>query len=421
MENDAQKPRWPTRAEGLRRLEVFVPRAGRDYASTRNFDFGPEIRSNVSTLSPYTRFRLVLESEIVAAVLERFAFSTAEKFLQEVCWRTYWKGWLELRPSVWRDYRADVAGQLEALEDDSSLRERYELAVSGRTGIACFDAWARELVDFGYLHNHTRMWFASLWIFTLGLPWSLGADFFLRHLIDGDPASNTLSWRWVAGLQTRGKTYAATAENIARYTEGRFRPTEPFARYPDPVEGPPLPKAGRLRPRERPESVASGLLLLEDDLEPSSLELHDAKVVGVAALAAPGDRSPLGVASQVQRFTDEALADTLARASLAFSAGAERLPGDEWPTQVVAWADRLGVRQVVVPEPPVGPAAERLVGVATALQQRGVRLVPIRRDWDDLLWPYATAGFFPFKSKLPETFARLGLMDRPARGSRARP
>ena len=94
----------------------------------------------------------------------------------------------------------------------------------GATGIDCFDAWARELVATGYLHNHARMWFASIWIFTLRLPWELGADFFLRHLIDGDPASNTLSWRWVAGLQTAGKTYLATAENIARFTGGRFAP-----------------------------------------------------------------------------------------------------------------------------------------------------------------------------------------------------
>jgi deoxyribodipyrimidine photo-lyase len=65
----------------------------------------------------------------------------------------------------------------------------------------------QELVETGYLHNHARMWFASIWIFTLRLPWELGADFFLRHLLDGDAASNTLSWRWVAGLHTKGKHY----------------------------------------------------------------------------------------------------------------------------------------------------------------------------------------------------------------------
>ena len=68
------------------------------------------------------------------------------------------------------------------------------------------------------------MWFASIWIFTLKLPWQLGANFFLHHLYDGDSASNTLSWRWVAGLQTIGKNYLATSANIAKYTSGRLRP-----------------------------------------------------------------------------------------------------------------------------------------------------------------------------------------------------
>ena len=111
------------------------------------------------------------------------------------------------------------------LVTQSGLRQACELACFGQTGIECFDTWARELTTTGYLHNYARMWFASIWIFTLKLPWQLGPDFFLRHLLDGDTASNTLSWRWVAGLQTVGKTYLARAANISRYTGGRFKPT----------------------------------------------------------------------------------------------------------------------------------------------------------------------------------------------------
>ena len=214
----------PSRAEGLRRLEAFLPRAGRRYAETRNYDQGPEAHDNVSTLSPWIRHRLVTEAEVIRAVRARHRFRAAEKFIQEVCWRTYWKGWLEMRPAVWAAYRAEVESGLAALDDDSGLRESWQSAVEGRTGIACFDAWAGELVSTGYLHNHARMWFASIWIFTLKLPWALGADFFLRHLLDGDPASNTLSWRWVAGLHTRGKTYLARPGNIETYTRGRFCP-----------------------------------------------------------------------------------------------------------------------------------------------------------------------------------------------------
>ena len=137
--------------------------------------------------------------------------SGAEKFLGETCWRTYWKGWLELRPGVWSDYRAEVRGLVDRSTTTGRSATGTRPPPPGGSGIGCVDAWAGELAEVGYLHNHARMWFASLWIFTLGLPWELGADFFLRHLLDGDPASNTLSWRWVAGLQTRGKTYLATA------------------------------------------------------------------------------------------------------------------------------------------------------------------------------------------------------------------
>ena len=187
----------PSREAGLRRLRDFAHRAGPQYAKSRNFDFGPERRGNVSMLSPYLRHRLVLEEEVLEAVLQQHSDSAAGKFIQEVFWRTYFKGWLEQRPSVWTEYRRSVARLLQTLNDDAEMLQRYESAIAGNTGIDCFDAGARELTTHGYLHNHARMWFASIWVFTLRLPWQLGADFFFRYLADGDPAANTLGWRWV--------------------------------------------------------------------------------------------------------------------------------------------------------------------------------------------------------------------------------
>ncbi|MEM7620998.1 MAG: cisplatin damage response ATP-dependent DNA ligase [Pseudomonadota bacterium] len=217
----------PSRKAGLKRLQEFSPFMGRSYASKRNYDFGPENRSYVSALSPWISHRLILEEEALKAALSKHSFSSVEKFVQEVFWRGYFKGWLEQHPHVWVDYKSNLKNYIERLDNDESLKSNYEKAVKERTGIECFDFWSNELIEFGYLHNHTRMWFASIWIFMLRLPWELGADFFYRNLLDGDAASNTLSWRWVAGLHTKGKTYLARASNIECYTEGRFNPIDP--------------------------------------------------------------------------------------------------------------------------------------------------------------------------------------------------
>ncbi len=222
-----------SREHALKRLADYVPHAGHTYGAKRNFDLGVGQHRFVSRLSPYIRHRLISEQEVVAAVLRAHSASAADKFIQEVCWRTYWKGWLEQRPQVWADYLADLDDVRAGLRTDDALAAELAAAERGDTGIACFDAWARELGGTSYLHNHARMWFASQRIFTLRLQWVLGADFFYRHLLDGDPASNTLSWRWVAGLHTRGKPYLARADNISTYTQGRFTPVRndlaPFA------------------------------------------------------------------------------------------------------------------------------------------------------------------------------------------------
>ena len=259
----------PTRAAGLARLAGFQPRMGR-YGGVRTHDLGPGDRGNVSMMSPWLRRRLVTEREAVEAALARFAPSTVEKFVQEVIWRTYFKGWLEHRPSVWTDYAAGVPRDLEAL--DGAAARRLAEAEAGATGIAPFDAWARELVETGYLHNHARMWFASIWIFTLGLPWRLGARFFLRHLLDGDPASNTCSWRWVAGLHTPGKTYVARSSNIVKYTGGRFEGVRGLAKDPAPLDEGGLPPKGPLRAPDRPLFEApTALLILEDECRPEEI------------------------------------------------------------------------------------------------------------------------------------------------------
>ena len=208
----------PTRASALEKLDYFIENGLKDYSKARNFDFGPDKRDNTSCLSPYISHGAINEIEVIKKSLNKFSFSKNEKFIQEVLWRTYWKGWLELRPNVWTDFLVE----LNSIKNKYKDNENYLNAIEGNTNIECFNFWVKELKDTNYLHNHTRMWFASIWIFTLDLPWQLGAEFFLKHLLDGDPASNTLGWRWVAGIQTQGKHYLASEWNIKKFTNNRF-------------------------------------------------------------------------------------------------------------------------------------------------------------------------------------------------------
>ena len=208
----------PTRASALDKLDQFIENGLKDYSKARNFDYGPDKRDNTSCLSPYISHGVINEIEIIKKSLNKYSFSKNEKFIQEVLWRTYWKGWLELRPNVWTDFLVE----LDAIKNKYKDNDNYIKAISGKTDIECFDAWVQELKETNYLHNHTRMWFASIWIFTLDLPWQLGAEFFLENLMDGDPASNTLGWRWVAGIQTQGKHYLASEWNIKKFTNNRF-------------------------------------------------------------------------------------------------------------------------------------------------------------------------------------------------------
>lgn len=404
-------PFTPSRQAGLAALAQFAPRAGRDYASSRNHDLGPGDRSNVSMLSPYLRHRLVTEPEVVRAVLAEHSLAGAEKFVQEVFWRTYWKGWLELRPEAWRRYRRDVRELLDE-RDTADWRDELAAALSGATGIDCFDAWVGELATEGYLHNHVRMWFASIWIFTLKLPWQLGADLFYRQLIDGDAASNTLSWRWVAGLQTPGKTYLATAQNIASFTEGRFSPRG-LASHAEALTEPPLPPPiGLPEPPPLPRSPV-GLLLHDDDLHPKSLELSGATVVAVAGAQSAAARSPLPVADAVASFASGAITDALDRASAALNAGSttiasERLPF--WDADAVqGWAAAQGVDAIVTAWAPVGPTQEALLALRRELAGRGITLATARRAWDTLAWRHATRGFFPFRERIPALLRDQGI------------
>ena len=385
----------PTRAAALARLEEFLPAAG-SYAAERNY-----VRpghDNVSRISPWVQKRLLLESEIVAAARDRWSFPAVEKFIQEVYWRTYWKGWLEQRPTAWSRWVEAVPKLRDSLSAEQ--RSTLEAAFAGRTGIAGFDDWARELVATGYLHNHARMWFASIWIFTLRLPWELGAAFFYEHLLDGDVASNTLSWRWVAGLQTPGKTYVARADNIAHYTDSRHAPqTSQLASTAFPITEPALPKVAAWTEDPLWSNAAegrAGLWVHPEDLAVEGGELSADKFVVINASWPKTMAAKAGWSEAVANWTKSALHDGAGRAGAHFGADVATERVDDLAATLFEWARKHQLTRVVAYRPFVGPWLIEAQAVESALAQAGIAVTWRRRAWDAEHFPHATRGYFPF-------------------------
>ncbi len=391
----------PTRAAALARLEEFLPAAGR-YAADRNY-----VRpghENISRLSPWVQKRLLLESEIVAAARAQWSFPAVEKFVQEVYWRTYWKGWLEQRPAAWIRWVEAVPRLRAALSAEQ--RTTLEAALAGRTGIAGFDDWAQELVATGYLHNHARMWFASIWVFTLRLPWELGAAFFYEHLLDGDVASNTLSWRWVAGLQTPGKTYVARADNIAFYTDGAHAPeTSRLASAAFVIKEDPLPKVTAWT--EDAAQVASlkayeriGQWVHPEDLAVEQGELAGLNVRAVSASWPADIRVRAGWSEKVSAWTQSSLQEGAKRAGQHFGAPVSSGETSDLAVSMVEWAKQSNLQAVVAYRPFIGPWLAEALALEAALAAAGIAVIWRRRAWDSEHFPHATRGYFPFWGRI---------------------
>lgn len=384
-----------TRKESLDRLEEFLPHAARYTGRRNHVEIG---HNNVSRLSTATRTRLVLESELCEAARAHHDACRIEKFEQEVWWRLYWKGWLELRPSVWDSYRDDL-GQLE-------WTERAEAVAKGDSGMAILDHFARELLETGYLHNHARMWWASYWIHGEGLPWQLGAEWFLRHLLDGDPASNTLSWRWVAGLQTKGKSYLVRRDNIEHFVDPELLATHPegldrlasIEAVPIEFREPPAPRSLDGEPFPEPEEPW-GLWIHDEDLCIESSPLTGWRPSSILATAPLETWDRLHYPVRKREFLLRALRDGVRRAEEHF-----RRPSGFSGTSVVSdalleWAGESGLRTIVTIRPFVGPLADLLPAIENRLEAEGVRLQMMRRPDDIEVMNRATGGFFGFWKK----------------------
>jgi hypothetical protein len=398
-----------TRQSALQRLEEFLEEAPR-YAARRNHVLPGH--PQVSRLSAALRHRLVTEAEVVEAALQRYPFRTIEKFLQEVLWRGYWKGWLELRPQVWERYGVSVGRSAGAA--DTEVAEACREIAGGRSRSGIMNHFARELLETGYLHNHARMWWASFWIHHCGLPWELGAQHFFRHLLDADPASNTLSWRWVAGRQTRGKTYLATAQNIGKFCAPEILERAGGVGFEDHV----VARSGADDDPSMDEVQAwsdlpNGLTTPEHERH-AAIVLHDEDF---CLESSPAAGLQPAVVLQFMPDADPPLPPPRAAWLAQARADAAKRAGEHFRCEVRVCRTREEMEQagaaeavdsVVMMEPFVGPLRDQLQGWPMDLTMRGMSVVRLRRKWDAVLQPQASRGFFPFWNKVGRLLAKSG-------------
>lgn len=395
-----------TRHEALEQWENFLPRVG-DYSASRNAVVPGH--GNVSRLSPAIRCRLITEEEIIASLRHRFPFHRVEKFVQEILWRGYWKAWLEHNPAIWQSYRLQLAGHFSHLT--SLQQERAEQVRSGRSGVAVMDRFAHELVQTGYLHNHARMWWASYWIHVEQLPWQLGAEFFYRHLLDGDAASNTLSWRWVAGLQTRGKTYVVRRSNIEKYLAPELLDPagldrledEKVAPSPQEVEeaanpAPTVRQETARRGEQEMESRRWGLWLHEEDLHPESAPFPSSPPTAVFAAFDP-QQMESGAWSELRyRYIQTSLEDGLQRAKSFWGLRSQQIEfcSPFHAEKLASWIKRHQLDTVCYLQTFTGPLSGQLPMIENTVVRNGAQFISIQRPFDSNLKKFGSSGFFPF-------------------------
>ena len=372
-----------SRSSALNKLNSFIENDILNYNSKRNFDFGIKNRNNVSCLSPYITHRLITEYETVKKVLLKHPFQKVDKFIQEIFWRIYWKGWLELRPKVWSDFTGDLK---DINEDDN-----YKKAINGETQIKCFNDWVKELKENNYLHNHTRMWFASIWIFTLNLPWQKGAEFFIKNLLDGDAASNTLSWRWVAGLQTKGKHYVAQSWNINKFTNNKYKDVklnEKVSPLADVRDYKMTPLSLNFE-----DNSNENLIVFENELNLENRKLKDYKNIYLILLS--NDVRKIKLEKRVFEFKLKMINDQKKRFN-----------------QIQVYDEKKfktlieKVKYFDVIYPCIGENYSYLNNVK---KTRNLKLNFILRDEDKFSWQFSNKGFFNFKNNIPKIITSFNL------------
>ena len=373
-----------SRAKAVDKLNYFVENNLSEYSKLRNFDYGPDNRSNISCLSPYITHGIINEKEVIKKSLNKFSFAKNEKFIQEVLWRTYWKGWLELRPSVWTDFLIE----LKKIKEDFQNNQTYKNAIEGKTNVECFNYWVNELKENNYLHNHTRMWFASIWIFTLNLPWQLGAEFFMQHLYDGDAASNTLGWRWVAGVQTQGKHYLASEWNIKKFTNNRFSNIKLNENAPPKISE----KKYSILNQDftNPENIdQNNLILFENNLCFESSDFQNNKFKKFYIISNKNENRCIKLSEKVLKFKSSLIQDQ-----------EQRLKNQSIDCEVIDISEIKKIEKAVGLYPTIGENLDYL-------NSNTFKINFLYRELDQNSWQYCNKGFFNFKNYIPKIISTL--------------
>jgi deoxyribodipyrimidine photo-lyase len=408
----------PSRHEAEKRLaEAVRIMTDKQLAALRTVAPAAGSHTGTSMLSPYIRHRVITEQEVLAAIVRGSGRRDSALLIEGLFWRAYWKGWLELRPHVWDVFDKSVASLIASSASDSS-NVLLSRAVLGGTGIDCFDAWAQELADTGYLHHQARRAYASIWVHTLRLPWELGAEHMQRHLLDGDPAINLLSWRWVAGIQDTRKPQVVTQDELGYIFKGRFK-SSGLADVPAEPAASGLPGAGAMPPAHslRAQYRAPGLLVTLEDLRPEDLVRPDLGIRAVAVVPDVMTRLERRPSLAVRRFRADLLEDAGKRFADVYGAPVEIL-GEFTPDAVVQWARSAGLTDVLVPYSPVGAVRRQMKAVRAALGAVRIRMTVLRRGWDSVLWVHSAANYSRLRMKIPQLVGLLGRSGRPEQADR---
>ena len=227
------------------------------------------------------------------------------------------------------------------------------------------------------------MWFASIWIFTLELPWQLGAEFFMQHLYDGDAASNTLGWRWVAGVQTQGKHYLASEWNIKKFTNNRFQNIKLNENAPPKVSE----KSYQIVKQDFNNSQNienKNLLIFENNLSFEITDFRDNEFKKIYLVSNSNENKIIKLSEKLVKFKSMLIKDQ-----------EQRLKDKSIDCQIINIDEITNIENCCGLYPTVGENLD-------FINSKNLKIDFLHRNLDQLAWQYCKKGFFNFKNYIPK-------------------